>query len=212
MRDAYLLLYNTTQLLLWSACLLSLIVTQIRTGDHCTVFGSCVRWARYGQLLSSLEVVHASLGLAGGAASTAFVQQLGRNAVLFGVLAYVQLLPCTSAVVLLGAWALADIVRYLFYIDGSRFVLIWLRYTLFIVLYPVGIGAELSIYLKTMAEIEATNLHALVLPNPWNFAFNFATWNRGVLLSYVYFAPLLFSYMLNQRRRKLGPPRPSRDE
>ena len=50
-------------------------------------------------------------------------------------------------VTMLSAWTLTEMVRYLFYalsvVDLKVGMVTWLRYTLFIVLYPIGAGSEL---------------------------------------------------------------------
>lgn len=209
-RDTYMLMYNTSQFVLWSLTLYSLLASLAQSGDLCSAYSAAERWARVGQALSAAEVLHAALGLAGGGVVAAFVQAAGRGAVLFAVLPYVRSAPCGMSSALVGAWAAGDIVRYAFYVDtllqGGQRWLLWLRYSLFLALYPVGMTAEWLIYYTTLAEIDTIALHAVRMPNAWNFAFDFGVWNRIVLASYAYFAPYMFSYMLRQRRRKLAVP------
>lgn len=209
LKDVYLLMYNTTQLFLWCRCATAIVLSVAFKGwQTCSAYAGSKEWAQYGQALSVLEVLHAIIGLAGGGASAAFIQVLGRSAVLFGILPFTVTAPCTVSTTLLAVWAVGDIVRYAFYISGlirrTSKVLLWARYSLFIVLYPVGFAAEWIIYYLTLAEIDEKALHAVRLPNTWNFAFDLGAWNRGVLVSYMYFAPSMYFYMLRQRKRKLG--------
>lgn len=207
-RKAYLLAYNTTQLTLWSLSLISLAISLAQFGESCEAYRAAAVWARRGQALAWAEVLHAAAGLAGGGAAAAFVQTAGRSAVLFAVLDHVVQTPCGLAAALVATWGLADVPRYAFYIatlvERTPGWLLWVRYSFFLVLYPIGFGAEWLIYFATLAEVDRTGLHAVTLPNRWNFAFDFGVWNRAVLVSYLYFAPTMFLYMLRQRRKKLG--------
>lgn len=160
------------------------------------------------QSLAWLEVLHASIGLAGGSVATAFVQCLGRYVVLVYVIEPIVFLHSTwVATVMLFAWAMADVVRYLFYIQSALgqpwHIILWLRYSLFLVLYPVGIVCEWLIYYFTLDYVDANSMYAIRLPNAWNFAFDFGVWNRIVLLMYLYFGTFMFMHMLQQRKKKL---------
>lgn len=174
----------------------------------CLASGESKDWARYGQALSVMEVLHAMIGFAGGGASAAFIQMLGRSAVLFGILPFTTSVPCSLSTALLGTWAASDITRYIFYLSGligqTSGLLLWARYSLFLILYPIGFAAEWMIYYLSLAEVDEKALHAVRLPNAWNVSFDLGIWNRGVLVSYIYFAPSMYLYMLRQRKRKLG--------
>eukprot|EP00171_Calliarthron_tuberculosum_P010159 IDg10159t1 len=140
-RDAYMMMYNASQLALWSLTLSSLVAALARTGDLCAAYQTAERWARTGQALSVMEILHAGIGLAGGGVAAALVQALGRGAVLFAVLPYVHSAPCIVSTTLIAAWACGDIVRYAFYIDtllqARRYWLLWLRYSLFLFAYQM---------------------------------------------------------------------------
>ncbi len=209
LKTIYLLIYNCTQLFLWCRCAIAIVLAVAAEGwDTCSAYAMSNDWARYGQALSAMEVLHAMLGLAGGGVAAAFIQALGRNAVLFGTLPYTTTVPCSVSTALLAAWAFSDIARYSFYISGligqTPKFLLWARYSLFLVLYPIGFAAEWMIYYLTLAEVDEKAIHAVRLPNSWNFAFDFGTWNRFVLASYAYFATSMYLYMMRQRKRKLG--------
>lgn len=219
LRKAYLTVYNTVQLILWSIVLFQLLRVSISTAYQIIYqsipfslpqFASAAYkrtspYADIAQTLAWAEVIHACLGIAGGGVSTAFIQSLGRYVVLIYV---IKPIPIAHRLVvtplLLFSWACGDIIRYAFYLwtPPPRFLL-WLRYSMFLVLYPVGISSEWFIYLYTLGEVDRRNLYAITMPNNFNFAFDFGVWNRVVLGLYFVFGPYMCTHMLHQRRRKL---------
>lgn len=218
-KDAYLTAYNGALLYIWARCLAGLTSHYISHPRHlCGTAAVGLRWARLGQAISSVEIVHSAVGLAGGGIAAAVIQALGRGVVLFALIPYVSTgaIPCSVTGTLVVAWALGDVFRYAFYISTilSRnidppYILLRARYSLFLVLYPVGMTAEWLCYYLSLEEVRNIGLHKIELPNSWNFSFDFALWNTAVLASYAYFAPYMYLYMMKQRRRKLGAPKAS---
>ncbi len=54
-------------------------------------------------------------------------------------------LGLVGALLYVGAWTVTELVRYSFYTFqaaswAAPYALVWLRYSLFIVLYPIGVG------------------------------------------------------------------------
>lgn len=207
-RDSYLCTYNVVQLTLWITTLLNVLLSLLNAHKALSPFISASPTAHRAQTLAWLEVLHAALNL-GGHPTTAFIQCLGRYTLLVHVaekIPSIQTHPI--ATLLLLVWSLGDIIRYAFYLlvlygRPSRIVT-WLRYTAFFVLYPAGIAAEWGIYYLTLPHVQRVGLYRVRLPNAWNFAFDFAVWNRGVLLCYCYFAPYMMGHMMRLRRKKIG--------
>ncbi|PXF45136.1 Very-long-chain (3R)-3-hydroxyacyl-CoA dehydratase 2 [Gracilariopsis chorda] len=205
-KRGYLLAYNVVQLCLWTAVLVRCLVSTSSVGlEH--VYEAVAAIALTAQTLAWAEVVHAMLGF-GGTVPTAVVQCLGRFVVLMLVVDRIDdIQGHIVTLFLLMAWSVGDIVRYAFYIAIITHrvpkVLLWMRYSLFLVLYPLGIVAEWLIYYRTLPFVDKHRLYAIALPNKFNFAFDFGVWNRIVLVLYLYFGPFMFSHMLSQRRKKL---------
>lgn len=216
LRRIYLFGYNAVQFCLWTRVLFTIgwyvVATLLKTNEMFTLesgFRSYIPYARQGQKLAWVEVLHAVTGLAGGDVSAAFVQCLGRYVILVYVVEPIRVMHSAWVTVLMiFAWALADVVRYAFYMRGGvgdeSPALLWLRYSLFIVLYPVGIVTEWLVYYVTLGFVDETAMYAVEMPNVWNFAFDFGTWNRCVLVLYLYFGPFMFMHMVRQRKKKLG--------
>lgn len=215
--SAYLLAYNSVQLLIWSFAFLRILFALIvslysnsQAFQSEKLFASVYPVVVTGQTLAWIEVLHAALGIAGGNVGTTGVQSIGRYAILVWVIGSVhESHKWTTTMILFAAWSMGDIIRYLFYIftllDISWIHLRWCRYSLFVLLQPVGISAEWLIYWWTLVYIDDRQLYKIKLPNVWNFAFDFGVWNRIVLILYVYFGPLLINHMVKQRRAKLLP-------
>lgn len=97
---------------------------------------------------------------------------------------------------MLTAWSTTEVIRYTYFalkqFDFIPYFLHWLRYSAFLVLYPMGISSEVAMIIK-----------ALVGP-----ADKLATWYPfalvAVLLSYIPGSVILYSHMLSQRRKQVG--------
>ena len=48
------------------------------------------------------------------------------------------------------------------------------RYTLFVLLYPLGVVSELVLIVKAMPYLEQRDMYNIHLPNAWNFSFDYA--------------------------------------
>ena len=55
----------------------------------------------------------------------------------------------------------------------NPYALLWLRYTTFIVLYPLGVASELTMVYLALPHIQKTHLWSIQMPNAANFAFDY---------------------------------------
>jgi len=77
---------------------------------------------------------------------TSFIQILSRYFIVWGPFTF-GYVPKNVVIILTTVWGLADSIRYLYYINSKNYYFKWLRYNMFIVLYPLGIIFELiSLY------------------------------------------------------------------
>ncbi|KAI0097980.1 PTPLA-domain-containing protein [Nemania sp. FL0031] len=200
LKTRYLLLYNLLSLLAW-ASLIARVLHHVATTDgdadellpHVTAV----------QTAQALEVIHAALGLVRASPATTALQVGGRNLVVWTVMrAFPELVlagPAYGRCGFLGcllAWAASDVLRYAFFVaqtgggkapDG----LVWMRYSAFILLYPIGFVSEASLVYLSLVNASGISL-----------------FYRGYLfvglLSYVPASYVLYTYMFSQRRRALG--------
>jgi Protein tyrosine phosphatase-like protein, PTPLA len=216
-RTIYLLCYNVMQLLLWFhtlTCFVRILGRELPASVSpslaiAVLYREVSPSALLAQRLSWIEILHSAVGLTGGGVGAAFVQALGRSAVLL-----VLVEQCSSAqqslaaLVLVAVAACSDFVRYAFYAASVLGMCpAWLldaRYSAFLFCYPIGIVCEWLLYVIAMPEVDALQIGRVKMPNTWNISFDYGLWNRVVLLLYLYLGPSMFLYMLRQRRKKLG--------
>jgi hypothetical protein len=95
---------------------------------------------------------------------------------------------------------LCQVPRYLFYalslINAVPAPLLWLRYSLFMILYPTGISGEILCILQAMPMIQAANYLDFPLPNVLNFPFNYYQVLYYATALYLPGAPFLFMHMV----------------
>jgi hypothetical protein len=107
------------------------------------------------------------------------------------------------------AWGLVEVVRYL-YLTLNLFKrapdwLTWLRYTLFYILYPVGVYGEMRVLYDALPYLQERSVFSIELPNDWNFSFSFTSYVS--LLVYVMYIPglyLQYTHMMRQRVKAIG--------
>ncbi|KAI4458399.1 ptpla domain protein [Holotrichia oblita] len=106
-------------------------------------------------------------------------------------------------------WSAVEIVRYPYYITQlyktENKILTWLRYSIWIPLYPLGFLCEGIIVLRSIAYVEETGIYSISLPNSYNVAFHFPTVLRIYLLFFLFPGMyVMMSHMYRVRKAKLG--------
>lgn len=227
-KSAYLFLYNTALCAAWAYVLVLTTrhsktkgSNQERWDSIDTVWQAVEVPLKVAQTAAVMEVVHSAVGLVRSPVLITATQVASRLFVLWGV---VDLVPEAhrrplvlaqwgqtylelSLLSLLVAWCCSEIIRYSFFafkeLGMQPYVLLWLRYTAFIVLYPLGVSSELAEVALAMPAIRATRPLSIQMPNKFNFAFDYywACWL--VVLLYLPGFPQLYFYMLAQRRKVL---------
>lgn len=166
---------------------------------------------KFCQLLQYLEVMHPMFGYTKGSPLVPFLQCSGRAFVLFAMIEMEpRMQPKPVVFYLFLVWASIELVRYPYYITQLISIelsfLTWLRYTLWIPLYPLGILCEGVIVLRNIPYFEETDRLSVHLPNVWNFTFDMPTFLRIYLLILaVPGAYFMMSHMSKTRAKKLGP-------
>jgi very-long-chain (3R)-3-hydroxyacyl-CoA dehydratase len=124
-----------------------------------------------------------------------------------------------SLATLLVAWGATEVIRYGLFafkqVGLQPGALLWLRYSAFIVLYPLGVSSEMAMLALATPALPGESGKGVLgpllarlslrLPNRLNFAFEYATVCWLVMPAvYVICFPMLYGYMLGQRRKVLG--------
>lgn len=153
---AYLTLYNVLSAAGWGY-VLYLALENLKSGGT-----PAEAWANLGlpltvvQSTMALEIFHALLGLVRSPVFVTFMQVTSRLVVVWGATYWLP--ACQehwSLYLIVVSWAIVEIVRYSFYASNlvtgtTPFPLFWLRYSLFMVLYPTGITGEVVQLLVSM--------------------------------------------------------------
>lgn len=172
------------------------------------------------QTAAVMEVVHSAIGLVRSPLGITATQVASRIWCLWLII--VPCLPTTvsgsipvipgvfslNLISLLTAWCISEVIRYGFFAlkeaGFTPYFATWLRYSGFIVLYPIGVASELTMAWLALPIIKATDLWSINMPNAWNFGFSYYVVCLIVMATYIPGLPQLYGYMLTQRKKILG--------
>ena len=178
------------------------------------------------QSAALLEVVHAATGLVRSPVAITATQVASRIWILWGIVDAAPAATTTRPLVLLTlpapvpiptlalslatlltAWCASEIIRYGFFAFKEAglqpYFLLWLRYTGFIVLYPLGVGSELAMVWLALPALRRSGKWNVDLPNSWNIGFTYWLACLVVVAAYLPGFPQLYGYMLAQRKKVL---------
>eukprot|EP00474_Spongospora_subterranea_P002914 CRZ03372.1 hypothetical protein [Spongospora subterranea] len=106
------------------------------------------------------------------------------------------------------AWSCAEVPRYLYYAVNSfgsvPYPLLWLRYSGFLILYPMGFVAETLCIYNSLGFFFKTQQWSIAMPNVWNFEFSWARLLQLIIALYVPGSPFMFLHMCRQRVKYLS--------
>jgi len=153
------------------------------------------------QTAAVLEIIHSISNLVKSPLPTAIIQVYSRLFLVWGVTRkYEQSRYNALYSTMVLAWSTTEVIRYAFYTlslaqGAVPAVLVYLRYTTFYLLYPLGASSEA---LLIFSSLPATNPLTGLKDGSWNIWDYF----RGVMFT-VWWPGLLFmmSHMVKQRRR-----------
>jgi very-long-chain (3R)-3-hydroxyacyl-CoA dehydratase len=163
-----------------------LAASKFRTGFALDInkFYTCV------QSVMVLDILHVLLKLVPGNIVITVIQVASRLYVAW-VLLPSQAAPLPWNYIMFTAWSLAEIIRYLYYNAQSHKTFTFLRYSAFIVLYPLGVlTGELPLIYEHFV-----NTKALGQKRAWIDLLIFVTYIPGF--------PYLYLHMLKLRKKKL---------
>jgi very-long-chain (3R)-3-hydroxyacyl-CoA dehydratase len=206
----YLFLYNSAQLAAW-ACVFAASVAASQSAPSlpaaaAAAYAASHRVVSVCQTVTLLETLHALTGLTRSGVAGNVMQWAGRTHCWF-VLTQVPALQSSAATLaLLLAWSLSDVVRYSWAALTALGIcprsLTWLRYTVFIPLYPVGFLSELTLLRGGLpAAAAGTVVQVLRLPNALNFSFDYSYFLLFVLLLYPGAWLQLYAHVFRQRAK-----------
>jgi len=209
MSKAYLVAYNTIQTLGWSFLLFQMASHLLSGGEVSTLYANTKLSLQIFQTGAVLEIFHAILGLVRSSVQVTTQQVFSRVYVVWAIL-----YMCPTSQLSLGfplllfAWTITEIIRYSMYavslVGNPPFFLTWLRYTFFIIAYPVGVSGELVCMYTALLQAMQQDILSVHLPNSLNITFSFPLLILGIMLAYIPLFPPMYLYMFGQRKKVLG--------
>eukprot|EP00005_Dracoamoeba_jomungandri_P004337 CAMPEP_0174258874 /NCGR_PEP_ID=MMETSP0439-20130205/7793_1 /TAXON_ID=0 /ORGANISM="Stereomyxa ramosa, Strain Chinc5" /LENGTH=221 /DNA_ID=CAMNT_0015342547 /DNA_START=41 /DNA_END=706 /DNA_ORIENTATION=+ len=204
----YLIFYNAIQVIGWSAILVRLVQYHALETPYETA------WEAFGDLLcvfqtlAVLEVVNAVLGMVKTPVMTTVIQVASRLLLTWGIAYTVPMAKDHLFLsTMVASWAITEIVRYSFYTvketgKAVPYFLLWLRYTLFFVLYITGAGSEFLLIYVSLDAIKADRILFYDFNDSLSFNFYYAC--IGLMATYPLLFPKMYFHMISQRRKILG--------
>jgi len=191
---AYLLLYNAACGAGWLFCTVRALMLLAAGESAASVYAAVGQVLTISQTAMLLEILHSLLGLVPSPVVVVTLQVGSRIFVVWGALYWVP--ACQqhwSLFLIVISWGITEVVRYAFYffslLGNVPYPIFWLRYSLFMVLYPSGITGEILQVLVGMGS------HWQVA-NPLWYRLCLIT-----LLLYVPGSPGMISNMIGNRKR-----------
>ncbi|WJZ88826.1 hypothetical protein VitviT2T_008093 [Vitis vinifera] len=195
--NLYLLAYNSLQALGWAVSLSRILSSFLDTRSFNGAYASAGDLVCLLQTVSFLEVVHGAIGLVPSGVLLPLMQWGGRTHFLLAIvrrIVEVQELP--SVFITFIAWSISEVIRYSHYalhcMGSCPSCITYLRYTAFILLYPVGVApGEMWLMYQALPFIKRKNI-----------SHYYFVW--VVLLCYPFLWLKLYLHLFKQRRSKLG--------
>lgn len=159
------------------------------------------------QILAAVEVLNAAFGVVRTGVVPTLIQVVGRNFILFivfGSLEQMHNKPVVFFVFYL--WSAIEIFRYPFYmlgcLDMEWKTLTWLRYTIWIPLYPLGVLAEAVAVIQSIPIFDKTKLFSIPLPKVIGTSINFSYVLHVYLVLMFLGLFINFRHLYKQRTRR----------
>ncbi|EAT79770.2 very-long-chain (3R)-3-hydroxyacyl-CoA dehydratase [Parastagonospora nodorum] len=193
-RKLYLTGYNLLFASLWTSVFIN-AASNAKNGKQ-NLFNATESQARWIQTASLIEVLHSATGLIKSPVSTTALQVVTRVIQVWMVWYSFPISTASSSayLALLLAWSVADTLRYLYLAanlwNKAPGWLVWVRYTMFYPLYPIGIGAEWWLLYRAIGP--AGEINSVIPPIFW-----------FCLMLYIPGSYKMYTYMIKQREKTL---------
>uniref|UniRef100_A0A3Q3NED7 Very-long-chain (3R)-3-hydroxyacyl-CoA dehydratase n=1 Tax=Labrus bergylta TaxID=56723 RepID=A0A3Q3NED7_9LABR len=209
LKKGYLFMYNLVQFLGFSWIFVNMTVRLFILGQDSfyDTFHTTADMMYFCQMMAVLEVINPLLGLVKTGFFPSMIQVAGRNVILFvifGSLEDMQNKPVVFFVFYL--WSTIEIFRYPFYMlacMGTDWKLLtWLRYSLWIPLYPLGVLAEAVAVIQSLPIFDETRLFSFPLPAMLGSSLSFSYTLQLYLILMFLGLFINFRHLYKQRRRR----------
>ncbi|XP_030384745.1 very-long-chain (3R)-3-hydroxyacyl-CoA dehydratase hpo-8 [Scaptodrosophila lebanonensis] len=209
----YLFAYNAIQVGGWSYILYQLLNYYVLQGPQFRAQVTLWDYTRVAVIIfqnaAFVEILNAAFGLVKSNPVVTTFQVFSRMMVVVGVVMATPTGKVSPGLpIALFAWAVTEIIRYGYYalniIKVVPHLVVFLRYTTFIALYPIGVTGELLCFWWAQNYAKEHSVWSVVMPNKWNATFSYFALLWIVMLGYIPIFPQLYLHMFAQRRKILG--------
>jgi very-long-chain (3R)-3-hydroxyacyl-CoA dehydratase len=213
LKTGYLLTYNLGLMVGWGVILFRILRHLASGGSLDTVYPLVQDLLVVCQTAALVEVVHAVFKIVRSPVMTTLIQVASRIVVLYGALEIgsKQVTSSHWATQMIIAWSIAEIIRYSYYAaalvgkDRIPYIMTWIRYSGFLLLYPMGITGEIGCLYNALPFVAKHKPYTIEMPNWYNFSFDYYRFIWFLLIViYPYGSYVMYTYMLSQRNKVLG--------
>uniref|UniRef100_H0ZFU3 Very-long-chain (3R)-3-hydroxyacyl-CoA dehydratase n=1 Tax=Taeniopygia guttata TaxID=59729 RepID=H0ZFU3_TAEGU len=212
LKKGYLVMYNLVQFLGFSWIFVNMTVRLFILGKDSfyDTFHTISDMMYFCQTLALMEIMNSLIGLVRSPLIPSVVQVFGRNFVLFVILGSLEEMQSKPVVFFIFYfWSIIELFRYPYYMLSSIGIewkpLTWLRYTVWIPLYPLGGLAEAVCIVQSIPIFSETGKFSLGLPNPLNVTIQFPFVLQIYLIALFLGLFVNFRHLYKQRKQHLGP-------
>ncbi|KAL5612645.1 hypothetical protein BROUX41_004260 [Berkeleyomyces rouxiae] len=195
LKTTYLVAYNLASLVAWMT-VLGRVVAILGLRGPVFVYSVAGEWTKWTQTLALMEVVHAMTGIVRTSPLTTLMQVASRILLVWGVVdQYPFLARNLPYSTMLLAWSATEVIRYGYFVmsllGSEPPSVVWLRYSTFYVLYPIGILSECSMIKDAIVPARTLG------PVPPLVYY-------VILAVYVPGSYILYTHMMSQRKKVLA--------
>ncbi|KAM3346781.1 hypothetical protein ACQJBY_021013 [Aegilops geniculata] len=209
LRRLYLSAYNWVVFFGWAQVLCYAASALLESG-HEAVYAAVERPLQFAQTAAFMEILHSILGFVRSPISTTLPQITGRLYITWGILwSFREAQSHILVTSLIISWSITEIIRYSFFgmketFGFAPYWLLWLRYSTFLVFYPIGLLSEVGLIFVAIPSMKTSWKCRLMMPNKWNFSFDYRYELALTMALYVPGFPYLFHYMVAKRKKVLS--------
>ncbi|CAI5745882.1 unnamed protein product [Peronospora destructor] len=209
--NLYLLTFNCASCAGWAYVLYQTLITVLKSYESGQEWDQIAKntWnvvslpLKVVQTMAIMEIVHAAMGFVRSPLGSTFMQVSSRLWLVWGINV---LCPVSryqfGFPLMVASWGLVEVPRYSFYALHLYNVvpdfLVFLRYHLFILLYPSGVLGEVLCMVNSLSFLSA-GAYAIQLPNTHNVSVSLYLVVILVLVVYMPGLPVMYGHMLTQR-------------
>lgn len=211
LKTAFLFIYNLVQFLGFSWIFFNMTVRLFIFGKDSLydTFHTMSDVMFFCQTLASVEVLNAAFGLVKTGVFPTFIQLFGRNLVLFIIFGSLEEMHNHPTVFFVFyVWSTIELFRYPFYMLGccntEWKTLTWLRYTVWIPLYPLGALSEAVAVVQSIPIFDEKKLFSIPLPKAIGTSIPFSYFLRVYPVLMVVGLLINMRHLYKQRKKRFG--------